>query len=75
VVVKMVTNICKDEKIIVDWAIQGVQKPSNYVKSWHILLWKNAFIPLFGNKDPKFYIKKSIFKEFPRIESVVRRVV
>jgi len=71
----MFTNICKDEKIIVDWTIQGVQKPFDYVKSWHILLWDKAFIPFFGNKDQKLYTKKSIFKKFLGIESVVGRLV
>jgi hypothetical protein len=74
-VVKMVTNICKDENIVVDWTIQGVRKPSDYVESWRILLWDKAFIPFFGNKDQKLYTKKSIFKEFPGTESAVRRIV
>jgi len=57
----MVTNICKDKNIVVDWTIQVVRKPSSYVESWHILLWDKAFIPFFGNKDQKFYTKIEVY--------------
>ena len=69
-VVKMVTNICKDLNIVVDWTIQGV------FESPLIMLRVGAFC--FGTKHLSHYletkIKNSIQRSVYLINSLELRV-
>ena len=71
----MVDDIIRDEKITVDWTVQGMRKSGDYVESWRIRLWDKAFTTFFVSNESKAFIKRSIFKEFPGTAAVVKRVV
>jgi hypothetical protein len=74
-VLRMVTEICSDEHIVLDFPIAGVRNPSDFVESWRIVLWEKAFMPFFAPKDKKAYTKKSTFSDFPGAKLAVKRVV
>ena len=74
-VAKMIGSIWNDQDVTIDWSLPRLRTPLDYVESWTILYWERAFGQFFGSKDQNLHGKRSVFKDYPKTDIVVKRVV